>query len=70
MQLADLETPALIADRLKIEGNAARMREHLAAHGVRLRPHLKTTKSAAIARIAHGGKAGPGTVSTLREQDV
>ena len=69
MQLADLETPALIADRLKIEGNAARMREHLAAHGVRLRPHLKTTKSAAIARIAHGGKAGPGTVSTLREAE-
>ena len=69
MNLADLETPALVADRSRIEGNARRMRDHLAAHDVRLRPHLKTTKSAAIASIAHGGKPGPGTVSTLREAE-
>lgn len=69
MRLTDLETPALIADRTLIEGNARRMREHLSAHGVRLRPHLKTTKSADIARIAHGGETGPGTVSTLREAE-
>jgi len=69
MQLAELETPALIADRSRIEGNARRMREHLAPHGVSLRPHLKTTKSAAIARIAHDGRDGPSTVSTLREAE-
>ncbi|MEM9209777.1 MAG: alanine racemase [Pseudomonadota bacterium] len=69
MLLADLETPALIADRQRIEGNARRMRDHLDAHGVRLRPHLKTTKSSEIAKIAHGGERGPGTVSTLREAE-
>ena len=69
MRLADLETPALIADRARIEANAKRMRDRLAARGVALRPHLKTTKSAAIAHIAHGGVTGPGTVSTLREAD-
>lgn len=69
MHLADLETPALIADRSRIEANARRMREHLSAHEVELRPHLKTTKSAAIAAIAHGGRQGPGTVSTLREAE-
>jgi len=69
MQLAELETPALIADRSRIAVNAQRMREHAAAHDIALRPHLKTTKSAAIARIAHGGEVGPGAVSTLREAD-
>ena len=69
MQLAELETPALIADRQRIEGNARRMRDHLRAHDVSLRPHLKTTKSSEIARIAHGGGTGPGTVSTLREAE-
>ena len=69
MRLADLETPALIADRARIETNARRMRDRLDIHGVALRPHLKTTKSAAIARIAHGGATGPGTVSTLHEAD-
>lgn len=69
MQLADLETPALVADRQRIEGNARRMRDHLGSHRVRLRPHLKTTKSSAIAKIAHGGETGPGTVSTLREAE-
>lgn len=37
--------------------------------GVALRPHVKTTKCAEIARIAHGGAAGPITVSTLREAE-
>lgn len=69
MRLADVETPALIADRARIERNAKRMRDRLERHGVALRPHLKTTKSAAIARIAHGGAIGPGTVSTLHEAE-
>ncbi len=38
-------------------------------HGFRLRPHVKTTKSAPIAAIAHGGRKGPITVSTLKEAD-
>jgi len=67
--LAELETPCLIADAARVESNARRMRERASGFGLALRPHLKTTKSAAIARIAHGGEAGPGTVSTLREAD-
>lgn len=69
MHLSDLETPALIVDRLRLEANARRMRERAETRGLALRPHLKTTKSAAIARIAHGGQVGPGTVSTLREAE-
>ena len=67
--LAELETPCLIADPSRIEANAARMLERAERYGFRLRPHLKTTKSADIGRIAHGGVTGPITVSTLIEAD-
>lgn len=67
--LLDLETPCLIADRGRIEANAGRMLARAEAHGFRLRPHVKTTKSAPIAEIAHGGRKGPITVSTLKEAD-
>lgn len=67
--LLELETPCLVADRVRIESNAARMRQRAEQLGVRLRPHVKTTKSAAIARLAHGGVEGPVTVSTLKEAD-
>lgn len=65
--LTHLATPCLIADRGRVTRNAERMRARAAAFGVRLRPHLKTMKAAAAARIAHGGVVGPITVSTLRE---
>ena len=67
--LRDLETPCLIADRARIEVNAQRMLDRAEKFGVGLRPHLKTTKSAAIAKIAHGGRSGPITVSTLKEAE-
>lgn len=67
--LHTLETPCLIADRQRIARNAARMRERAEALGLTLRPHLKTLKAAAAARLAHGGATGPITVSTLREAE-
>jgi D-serine deaminase-like pyridoxal phosphate-dependent protein len=38
-------------------------------HGVSLRPHLKTAKSADVARLATAGEAGGITVSTLAEAE-
>ncbi|MBP7063969.1 alanine racemase [Ferrovibrio sp.] len=67
MTLDDLPTPSLILDLARLERNLIRMRERASALGVRLRPHLKTAKSARIAALAHGGEAGPVTVSTLAE---
>jgi D-serine deaminase-like pyridoxal phosphate-dependent protein len=69
MQLAELETPALVLDRTRLDRNIARMRERLAALGVPLRPHVKTAKSADIVRRAVEGQPGGITVSTLREAD-
>lgn len=63
----DLPTPALILDKRRLEANAARMRERIARHGVRLRPHVKTSKSIDVARILAGGEPAAITVSTLAE---
>lgn len=63
-----LSTPALVLDRARLARNLDRM-AHRARHlGVRLRPHIKTTKSVHVARLAVG-PGGPLTVSTLREAE-
>ena len=66
MKLADCKTPALILDRSILARNTAAMAERMERHGVRLRPHMKTAKSAKVAELAAAGGAGI-TVSTLRE---
>ena len=69
MRLTDLETPALLLDRAKLDRNIARMRSQLAGlGGVTLRPHLKTAKSVEVARLV-AGASGPITVSTLLEAE-
>ena len=65
--LRDIETPALLLDRGRLEANCRKMRERLVVQGVALRPHMKTAKCAQIATIALGADRGAVTVSTLRE---
>lgn len=67
--LLELETPCLLLDRQRLQTNADRMREKTQAHGLILRPHMKTAKSAEAARIALGAATGPITVATLKEAD-
>jgi D-serine deaminase-like pyridoxal phosphate-dependent protein len=67
VRIIDLETPALILDLAVLERNCAAMVERAKRHGVRLRPHLKTAKSAAVAEIATRGQFGGITVSTVAE---
>ena len=64
--ILDLPTPALLLDRRRLERNAARMRDKVAALGVRLRPHVKTSKSIDVLRVLDDGDV-PITVSTLAE---
>lgn len=66
--LADIGTPALVVDLVRLDRNIARMNAIAARLGVRLRPHVKTAKCTAIARRIFGG-IGPITVSTLREAE-
>lgn len=67
--LTSLPTPSLLLDRARLEANAARMAARASDLGVRLRPHLKTSKCADVARIATRGQFGGITVSTLREAE-
>ncbi|MFV3126925.1 alanine racemase [Niveispirillum sp. KHB5.9] len=67
MRDAGPPTPHLVIDRDVLDRNLDRMRSIADRHRVQLRPHMKTTKSVEIALLAQGGRAGPITVSTLRE---
>jgi D-serine deaminase-like pyridoxal phosphate-dependent protein len=65
--LAALPTPAIILDKQRLQANCARMVRRASDAGVMLRPHLKTAKSADVARVATVGQFGGITVSTLAE---
>ena len=65
--LAELPTPSLLLDRIKLDGNIDRMRRHLTGLGVPLRPHTKTAKCVEVIRLALDGQPGGITVSTLAE---
>ncbi len=69
MLLGDLETPALVVDRARVQQNTAAMAERAATGGVALRPHMKTAKSAAVAKLATANHSGAVTVSTLAEAE-
>lgn len=67
MDLDDIQTPCLVLDYAILAGNLKRMSDRMRKHGVALRPHLKTAKSADVARLAVNGEAGGITVSTIAE---
>jgi len=46
----DLNTPVLVLDLDRLDGNISRMAAFAATHGLKLRPHAKTHKSVDIAR--------------------
>ena len=67
MDIRELKTPVLLLDRPKLLANLARMAARARALGVSLRPHMKTAKSAAVARLALEHGASGIAVSTLAE---
>ena len=48
--LADVDTPALVLDLDKFEGNLERLMSAVAPRSVRVRPHAKSHKCVEIAR--------------------
>jgi D-serine deaminase-like pyridoxal phosphate-dependent protein len=67
MDIRDLKTPALLLEKPKLLANLARMAERARALGVALRPHMKTAKSADVAKLALAQGARGIAVSTLAE---
>lgn len=66
----DLDTPCLVVDLDVVEGNARRLATVLADRGIHLRPHVKTHKSVALARIQLVYGAEGLSVGTLGEAEV
>lgn len=62
-----LSTPSLLLDKSRLMANIARMQASADRLGVRLRPHLKTLKSARAAEALLAAGASGITVSTLKE---
>ena len=68
--LASLSTPSLLLEYDVLVANLDRMATRATALGVKLRPHLKTAKSADVAALAATrGPVGGFTVSTLKEAE-
>jgi len=69
MKLADLDTPALLIDEPRMMRSIAAMQARMDALGVRLRPHVKTSKCIEVALRQRAAGARGITVSTLKEAE-
>jgi D-serine deaminase-like pyridoxal phosphate-dependent protein len=67
---AGLDTPAVVIDLDIVERNARRLGDALADRGIALRPHAKTHKSVALAKIQLEAGARGLTVGNLGEAEV
>ncbi|MBT8368450.1 MAG: alanine racemase, partial [Deltaproteobacteria bacterium] len=67
MIITDLITPAFLIDLPKLKSNIRRMKERAQNNDVTLRPHVKTHKTAEIAKMQTTLEAPGITVSTLAE---
>lgn len=70
MLVSDLATPALLVDRDRLHANLDAMQARAEAQGVALRPHVKTHKSPAIARMQAERGAQGITCATVDEAEA
>ena len=68
--LTDIPTPAVVVDLGRLKTNIAAMQELAKSAGVRLRPHTKTHKSVAIARMQLDAGAAGICCAKLSEAEV
>ena len=67
--LSQIDTPAALVDRARMQANIERMQRRMNALGVRFRPHVKTTKCLPVVRAQLDAGAQGITVSTLKEAE-
>ena len=51
MKVEEIDTPAVVIDLDRVEANLKRGQDYADAHGIRLRPHVKTHKLPELARL-------------------
>jgi D-serine deaminase-like pyridoxal phosphate-dependent protein len=69
-RVEDLDTPCMLVDLDRMERNIREWQAAVAAHGVKLRPHVKTHKVPDIARLQLDAGAGGITVAKVGEAEV
>jgi D-serine deaminase-like pyridoxal phosphate-dependent protein len=70
MRIDDLDTPTAIVDLEVLEDNIARLQAYLSRHGIANRPHIKTHKIPAIARMQVNAGAVGITCQKIGEAEV
>jgi D-serine deaminase-like pyridoxal phosphate-dependent protein len=65
-----LDTPRVVVDLTRVQANIDRLQAEMDARGIALRPHAKTHKSVAIARMQLAAGARGVTVGTIGEAEV
>ena len=70
LDLGSLETPVGVVDLERVRANATRVASYAGEHALGWRPHIKTHKSTAVARLQLAAGARGLTVATLREAEV
>lgn len=65
-----LDTPAMLVDLTLMEANISRLMERFRGSNVQVRPHLKTVKSAALARLLLAAGAVGGCVAKISEAEA
>lgn len=70
MKVDELETPVVVVDIDRLQANITRLQTYLAAHGITNRPHSKTHKIPAIARMQIAAGAAGITCQKLGEAEV
>ncbi|KAF2262325.1 hypothetical protein CC78DRAFT_498472 [Lojkania enalia] len=68
--ISSLDTPSMIVDLDLMEANISKLMNQLLSTGINIRPHLKTTKSAILARKLSEAGAKGGCVAKLSEAEV
>lgn len=70
MELEDLETPVVTIDLEVMEANISKMQAYCDRHGIGFRPHIKTHKIPAIARLQREAGARGITCQKLGEAEI
>src|SRR3954469_1847224 len=68
--VADLDTPAVVIDLDIVEANIKRAQDTLSGHGLANRPHIKTHKIPALAKLQVDADAVGTTCQKLGEVEV
>ena len=68
--LDDLQTPSILVDRSRMDANIRAMQSACDAHGIELRPHIKTHKMVAVARRQLAAGARGLTCAKLGEAEA